>query len=1159
MAWLKASSLELWWSRNNMEKLFGLEMASIAVSLSAALILVIAGLGLLALRRPVFFKLGLRPIPRRKAQSALIVLGLMLATLIITAAFITGDTLSYTIRTWAIEDMGEMDELIRVGGGTQSYGSGSVVDSYFKMAQYEAIAAQLSGYPLVDQHMPAIMESVPVVNTTQRRSLRSINVMGLQPEDINILAREAVTDAAGRPLRLEDLGGNEVYINKAAAEALGAAPGDALELYVSNKPKVYAVSAIAAQGDEPRLLLNLRQAQVLFNRRGKVNLIIVSNQGDDLGGAAHSQAVTAHLRSLLSDPKVTAQLYALLRRDPAVAQALRAAAEGEKGNTQADLLALANGLQAGTLSPETRSLLADSDLASRLQSILADKDWGSQALRDRLAELFGDQSELGVDDIKRDTLDESEMASSAFTTIFIVSGLFGISAGLVLIFLIFIMLASERKSEMGMARAVGAQRGHLVEMFVFEGTAYDLMAAAVGVALGVLTGLIIAATLGQAFAGSGLSIRPYISTNSLVVSYSLGMLVTFITVLISANRVSHLNIVSAIRDLPEPPRPPRYLRQRLLAPFTAIRDGFQALFRLRLWRALKAWLIQFPVSLWRLFLLGFSSGLFTLLLGLVLTPVGLRNANLAAYSLGVSFVIIGAGLLLRGLLQVLFRRFAHNKAWYTVDLPDRIAFTFLGLMLTLFWSLPTSFMRETFRIPEMSSGPEMLFIAGFMIVAGAVLVIMYNTELLLNLIMLVVGRSPRFAPVLRMAIAYPLSNRFRTGMTIAIFAIVMFSVIFMATLFKVNDIVLSDTEQFTGGFDLRVSSSSSNPVDDLSRAITTQPGLRRADYGVVASQVSLPVELRQGESGRWAGYLVQAEDEAYLENIDYDLSIKAEGYETAEEIWEAVRMHRGYAVADRYAVPSRSTTSIVIGGPDFKLEGVYLEDESMQPIQVRAREPNTGVTFDLTIIGVLEQSAISGFGLVTSQETLQKALPFELPTPTYFIRLGEGVEAGQAGAALESAFLKNGLESVDQVQELRDALSTQYVFQYLLLGFLTVGLVVGVAALGVISTRAVVERRQQIGMLRALGFQRRMVGWVFLIESSFVALLGIGLGAGLALIPASQMITDMAAEIPGLTFQVPWTEIIVVSGLAYAMSLLTTWLPALQASQITPAEALRYE
>ena len=153
---------------------------------------------------------------------------------------------------------------------------------------------------------------------------------------------------------------------------------------------------------------------------------------------------------------------------------IRDRAKREKGNTQADLMALADGLEAGGLTPATRSLLADESLANRVQSILTDTGWGSQSLRDRLSQLFDDLSELVVNDIKRDTLDSGELAASAFTTIFIVSGLFGITAGLVLIFLIFVMLAAERKSEMGMARAVGAQRGHLVEMFVFEGTAYDL-------------------------------------------------------------------------------------------------------------------------------------------------------------------------------------------------------------------------------------------------------------------------------------------------------------------------------------------------------------------------------------------------------------------------------------------------------------------------------------------------------------------------------------------------------------------------------------------------------------------------------------------------------------------------------------------------------------
>ena len=329
---------------------------------------------------------------------------------------------------------------------------------------------------------------------------------------------------------------------------------------------------------------------------------------------------------------------------------------------------------------------------------------------------------------------------------------------------------------------------------------------------------------------------------------------------------------------------------------------------------------------------------------------------------------------------------------------------------------------------------------------------------------------------------------------------------------------------------------------------------------MVASLNTLTVELKQGQLRALGRIPHQAADQAYLENVDYGIGVKAEGYTTAAEIWEAVRDQPGLAVVDRLAVPSRSTTNIVIGGPEFSLEGVYLEDETMQPIVLQVREPNSEATFDVTVIGVLEQSAITGFGLITSQETLEKGLDTRAdrrqPTSSGWLK---ALIRSLASTALESAFLKNGLESVDLIQELRDSLAIQLMFQQLMLGFLTVGLVVGVAALGVISTRAVVERRQQIGMLRALGFQRQMVSWVFLIELSFVALLGIGLGVGLALIPASQMVTDMAVDIPGLTFQVPWKEIVVVFGLAYGMTLLTTWLPAVQASRVRPAEALRYE
>jgi len=136
----------------------------------AILTLVFVYLAVLTLRRPVFFKLGLRPIPRRKAQSTLIVVGLMLATLIITAAFVTGDTLSNSIRTVAIEGMGEMDEVI------QEPETG-LASSYFKMTRYDTLSAQLAGYTLVDHLLPVIQESVPVVNATHRRSVRSLSIL----------------------------------------------------------------------------------------------------------------------------------------------------------------------------------------------------------------------------------------------------------------------------------------------------------------------------------------------------------------------------------------------------------------------------------------------------------------------------------------------------------------------------------------------------------------------------------------------------------------------------------------------------------------------------------------------------------------------------------------------------------------------------------------------------------------------------------------------------------------------------------------------------------------------------------------------------------------------------------------------------------------------
>ena len=123
------------------------------------------------------------------------------------------------------------------------------------------------------------------------------------------------------------------------------------------------------------------------------------------------------------------------------------------------------------------------------------------------------------------------------------------------------------------------------------------------------------------------------------------------------------------------------------------------------------------------------------------------------------------------------------------------------------------------------------------------------------------------------------------------------------------------------------------------------------------------------------------------------------------------------------------------------------------------------------------------------------------------------------------------------------------------------GLIVGVAALGVISARAVVERRQQIGVLRAIGFQAAD-------DPAELPARGVVHRAdrdrgrnGLRPDREPHVISDIASQ-PAysmVTLHVPWVNLTIVFTVVYLVALATSLAPAIRASRIYPAEALRYE
>src|SRR5829696_8887834 len=220
-----------------MDKLFGiptgqLTLILLAICASGALVL-----AFLALRDRTSFKMAVRNAPRRPTQTALILLGLMLATLLFSAAFTTGATLTNSLRTQALENIGRVDVVVKAEqpeSGDVAFGPGAggapaleEREKYFDESLVGKIRDHLSGVESVAGVAPLAKESVPVTSPKTDLSEPQVDVLGMDVDSMQGFDRLRI--ASGTPLSLGDLKGNEVYVSQKTAEELGIDKGDNVE------------------------------------------------------------------------------------------------------------------------------------------------------------------------------------------------------------------------------------------------------------------------------------------------------------------------------------------------------------------------------------------------------------------------------------------------------------------------------------------------------------------------------------------------------------------------------------------------------------------------------------------------------------------------------------------------------------------------------------------------------------------------------------------------------------------------------------------------------------------------------------------------------------------------------------------------------------------
>ncbi len=1003
-----------------MNKLFGIPMTNIMVALLIALAAVLAITVYIALRNPVIFRLGIRNVPRRKAQTGLIVVGLMLSTLIMSAAFATGDTINYSIGDVVYTSLGHVDEVIQPKQNPNSVGQGADKIPATVLTDLET---RFTGDPDITGFVPSLGKAVPALNPRTSQSEPIVSLAGVDAKRVGFIG--GVLDAKGNKLDIGTLGAGEAYLNQTGADKLQARVGDTIQSFYNNQPVAFKVAAIVqdsifnanTNGNAyPGLLIPLDRAQAMFNRPADYDAIFVANTGTVRSSVNRTDTVVGKLDPLLAP-----------------------------------------------------------------QNLEANK-------------------------IKQESVKQAELFGNVFTTFFLVLGLFAIAAGVLLIFLIFTMLAAERKSEMGMARAIGTQRRHLVQMFIAEGTAYDLIAAAVGAILGVGVALGIVLAM-KAIIGNSLPLSPYVQPRSLIIAYCLGVVLTFGTIAFSSWRVSKLNIVAAIRDTEEPVRR---------------KAGMRSL-------------------IW---------GIVMVLLGILLALVGLSGKQAAPFYGGAMLIVFGLALILR--------RFG---------VPERGVFTAVGLFVLVWWCVPFSVHDRIWG--KLQGGIEMFFFSGIALVTGAVLLIVFNTDILLRFVTWIGKPFGRYAPAFKTGVAYPLANRGRTGMTLAMFGLIIFALVVMSVLNTTFGKAFT-SDATLGGWDVAAAGNSINPVGDFKGAVQQAGTVNTNDWTALGiNHIVAPqnTQIRLAGAPDYRQYTARGLDSGFIDHSTYKFQTRATGYASDRAVWDALKNDPTLAVIDAAAIPQQGGFGNAGSDKRFELTGVKADDTTMTPIAVDVRDQRTGTMRQVKIIAVLDQTmnVSNGLGigdsagLLMNDRTFQQIFPPDQQNTAYFIAVKKGVDSKAVKFGIKAALVRNGVQAIDLRDELQKSQQQSQGFLYLLQGFLGIGLFVGIAALGVIALRSVVERRQQIGMLRALGYQRGMVSASFLIESLFIAVTGVIVGVATGMVLSRNLIASGNAGVQANSMVIPFGQIAFFVIIALVAAFIMTVIPARRASRVPIAEALRYE
>lgn len=673
---------------------------------------------------------------------------------------------------------------------------------------------------------------------------------------------------------------------------------------------------------------------------------------------------------------------------------------------------------------------------------------------------------LLIDPIKQVLVDDAAEEDEELTTLFFVVGGFSVLAGALLLINLFVMLSEERKPNLGVLRAIGWNRRTLRRAFRTEGLIYALPASIGGSVLGMGVGWVIVQLTRSILSGrnpnGNFELLTTIQLESLFIAGLSGFVIAMLAILFTSWRISRLNIVTAIRDLPSPTTT-RGTSVRAIAATLAVA------------------------------------------LGVISFVIGQPAANPYLTLVSVPLVVLGLAVLLRSFISPL-------------------VLSATGGAIVIAWGL---LIFEV--LPDDTNVEVQFFLAyGVVVVAAGVALATVSGTLFQRL----ASRSASGGVAARLALAYPTARVFRTASSLGMYSLIIFSLAFMAVLAEGIQAQSDDiVAQSAVGHDLLVQSLSANPIDPVD--VAQFDGVASAS-AITRTFTEWSSDFRPDTADEPRGSSLSSADASFILENAPALIERDSRFSTDAEAFQFVLDNRDAIIApitlfggsDEFEPSIGDTVVAVEADAEFEIIGVYDND----------------FTFP---------------GIWINPEALIEIDPEARATRLY-VSVADGTDADAIGERIEAEFLPNGAQAETFQARVDRFLEANIAFFSLLRGYLLLGLIIGIGGLAVTLSRAVRERRRQIGMLRSMGLNSAGVGRWFLGEAAFISVMGIVCGAGLGVLSAYFLATRSGAVDGDQTpFAVPWGSMLALIVIPLVASAIAAVAPARKAAALRPSEALR--